>query len=99
MKDILLDENKDLRIENGDFVIGESTAQEIELILTAFKGEFKEYPLLGAEIIRKLKSRETTQGIRREINEQLEYDGFDWIDFKIEDSENFTINAERYGTK
>lgn len=99
MKDFLLDQNNDIRIENGDFVTGESTAQEIERILVGFKGSFKAFPLLGVEIGRKLKSRETAQEIQREVNEQLEYDGFARVDFKIEDSENFTINAERYGTQ
>ena len=99
MKDILLDAQADLSFKNGDIVIGESTTQEIERVLLAFKGDFKKYPLLGVEFARKLKSRETSSGIRREVNEQLQYDGFDWVEFNIDDSENFTINAERYGTK
>lgn len=99
MRDILLDDNNDICFENGDFLIGESTELEIERILLAFKGSFKEFPLLGVEIIRKLKSRESEQNIRREVREQLNYDGFNEVDFKIENSESFTINAERYGTK
>lgn len=42
-----------------------------------------------------LKARNTRQGITREVNEQLQYDGFRNIDFKIEDAENFTIKAQR----
>lgn len=94
MADILLNEN-DVSIVNGDFLIGDSEQQEIESVLIAFKGEFKITPLLGAEITRMLKARNTRQGIAREVNEQLKYDGFQKIDFKIEDAENFTINAQR----
>ena len=43
-RDILLDANFDLRIENGDFVIGESTAQHQQLLLMLNKGELKQYP-------------------------------------------------------
>ncbi|GEN71574.1 hypothetical protein [Chryseobacterium lathyri] len=95
MTDILLNNDNDLSIVNGDFQIGESERQEIESILISFKGEFKNSPLLGAEIPRMLKARNTRQGITREINEQLKYDGFHNINFKIEDAENFTINAQR----
>lgn len=50
MKDILLDSGGDLLIENGDFVIGESDTEHIKAILSANKGEFKEFPALGAAI-------------------------------------------------
>ncbi|QWA37258.1 hypothetical protein [Chryseobacterium sp. ZHDP1] len=95
MNDILLNEDNDISIVNGDFHIGESGQQEIESLLIAFKGEFKNTPLLGAELPRMLKARNTRQGITREVNEQLKYDGFTRIDFQIEDAENFTINAQR----
>jgi hypothetical protein len=98
MNDILLNNENDISIVNGDFQIGDSQQQEIESILIAFKGEFKNTPLLGAEILRMLKARNTRQGITREVNEQLKYDGFQKIDFNIEDAENFTINAQRNAT-
>lgn len=94
MNDLILKDGE-LSIVNGDFEIGESTQQEIENILIAFKGEYKQHPLLGAELQKMLKARNTRQGITREVNEQLQYDGFRIIDFKIEDAENFTIKAQR----
>ena len=98
MTDILLNDNNDISIVSGDFQIGESEQQEIESILVAFKGEFKNTPLVGAEMSRMLKARSTRQGITREVNQQLKYDGFENIDFKIEDAESFTINARRDAT-
>lgn len=44
MQDVLLDNNNDLRIEDGDFVTGESSQQHQELLLVTAKGEFKENP-------------------------------------------------------
>ncbi|WP_312296884.1 hypothetical protein [Chryseobacterium sp.] len=95
MSDILLNDENDISIINGDFQIGNSEQQEIESILISFKSEFKNSPLLGAQMLRMLKARGTRQGITREVNEQLQYDGFKNIDFRIEDAENFTINAHR----
>lgn len=74
--DILLDENKRLRIENGDFVIGKSEQQEIELLLTSFKGSWKESPEVGIGIKHLLKSRNAPATIKREANLQLAADGF-----------------------
>ena len=45
--DILLDANFDLRIENGDFVAGESTRQHQQLLILTDKGEWKENPTRG----------------------------------------------------
>ncbi|WP_312399478.1 oxidase [Chryseobacterium sp.] len=97
MNDFLLTDG-DLSFVGGDLALGESTQQEIEAILIAFKGEFKNAPLVGAEMPRMLKARNTRQNITREVNEQLQYDGFTNIDFNIRDAENFTINAERNAT-
>ena len=49
-KDILLDENDDLKILNGDFDIGESEMQEVGIILRLRQGELKSDPILGANL-------------------------------------------------
>lgn len=45
--DILLDENFDLLIENGDFVLGDATRQNQALLLYCEKGENREFPTRG----------------------------------------------------
>lgn len=50
-KDYLLDDDFDLRIENGDFVVGESTAQHQKLLLMYNKGELRQYPRTGVGVI------------------------------------------------
>lgn len=97
MKDLLLDDTGDLKVLNGDFVIGESTQQEIELLLTSFKGEFKEHPLVGAEIQRLLKAQAGITTMKSVVREQLEDDGFKKVSFAIE-NEEITVNAQRNGS-
>lgn len=50
MKDLLINNNGSLKIENGDFVVGESTLQNQSLILVANTGDLKESPMLGVGI-------------------------------------------------
>lgn len=50
MNDILLDDEGTLRIENGDFVVGESIRQQQAMILVAQQGEFKSSPEIGVGI-------------------------------------------------
>lgn len=98
MKDVLLDDTGDLKIVNGDFVVGESTQQEITHILTSFRGEWKEHPLVGAELPRLLKAREGITKMRSVVREQLEMDGFKKVHFDIKNNE-IEVNAERNGIR
>ena len=93
-KDILLDEDGDLKIANGDFVIGDSDIQEIEALLIGKPGEFKEFPLIGSDIGRLLKSRSGHTAALKEIKKQLVNDGFDVSNIKIDD-DNINVNATR----
>lgn len=93
-KDILLDENGDLKIENGDLVIGDSSQQEIEQLVTGFKGEFKEFPIMGVGISKFLKTRGALTAAVKEIKIQLKSDGFNVNTVKIQD-QNIFIDAKR----
>ena len=75
-KDILLDENNDLQIVDGDFVIGDNDLQLVKHVLTAFKGEYKNAPTLGVGIAF-LKGGQLTQRLKREMKLQLESQGLD----------------------
>jgi len=48
--DILLNSNFDLLVEDGDFVLGESTRQHQVLIVYAEKGENREFPTRGVGV-------------------------------------------------
>lgn len=46
MNDILINDENDINIINGDFDFGESEMQEVGLILQSTQGEWKANPLL-----------------------------------------------------
>lgn len=92
--DILLDEEGDLLIVNGDFVIGDSEAQHVDDLLYSFKGEWKEHPLVGAEVQRRLKQRESLTKLKKQIRTTLEDDGYSNVSVSIENND-ININAER----
>ncbi len=45
-------ETGDLMVRDGSLKLGDNTEQVAEAILLAGRGEFKEHPLLGAEIVK-----------------------------------------------
>lgn len=95
MEDFKLDKNMDLSIKNGDFAIGDTDQQNIELLLLSHKGSFKEYPILGVGITDYLKSPEIISRLRleNEINNQLEYDNFQVKDLDVNNLENIHIDG------
>lgn len=75
MKDILTTTDYDLEIIGGDFALGESTAQHLEMLLLSKQGEWKESPLTGCNI-QQAKNGTITRSLDRHIRIQLEADGF-----------------------
>jgi hypothetical protein len=74
--DIILDDELDLQIENGDFVIAASDMQHVDHILRAHKGEYKDHPQVGIGISKYLKTTGKELELKREIRIQLSYDGY-----------------------
>lgn len=74
MQDILLENNNDLKIVNGDFDIGVSDYQQQKLIVATHKGEWKEHPEVGVGITQMIADDLYTEMLI-EIKKQLEYDG------------------------
>lgn len=82
MNDMLLDENDDLLIINGDFVIGESFDQEVGIILRMYPGELKEDPVLGPQLIRLINSNTSELEIKQLVKLHLARDGKDYEEIK-----------------
>ena len=74
MKDILLDENHDLRIEDGDFVVGDATEQNERLLLLLNKGELKQYPIDTVGVVM-YQDDESKAALMQEIERQFTADG------------------------
>jgi len=83
MKDLLLDQNNDLMITNGDLTIGDSDKQHQKLILSSYKGEWKANPELGAAVQDMLSDDNFSKYII-EAKKQLEYDGMRIDDIRLE---------------
>lgn len=73
-QDILLNDDFDLQLVAGDFVVGESTAQHQKLLILSDKGEFKEIPMRGVGSRRYLED-DTPDNLAREIRTEFAADG------------------------
>lgn len=89
--DILLDEDFNPIITNGDFTIGESTYQHQKMLLFAEKGQFKADPLVGVGSRRFLENSKQDD-FAREIRQQFYADGMTVK--KIQINENLEINID-----
>lgn len=72
--DILRDITGDIACREGDFVTGESKGQEVDAIMVASPGHFKETPQIGPSIFRHMRGVVDILTIRREVAISLEID-------------------------
>lgn len=95
-KDIKLDDDGDLLIVNGDFVIDFSDQQNVEDIIDAFVGSYKEFPALGVGIKAYQGSSGQEQKLEQAIKLQLQADGFNVSGLRCKQNSNseFEINAQ-----
>ena len=77
-KDILLDDNNDLKILNGDFDFGDSEMQEVGQILQSTQGEWKMTPILGPNLYRFIKSKTSKSEIEATVAIHLAIDNKDF---------------------
>lgn len=82
--DILLDDDGDLLVVNGDFSFGPSDQQHCAIIFEAHKGEIRENPLLGFGANAYLKTNRTNPKIKRDLRVELNRDGYTDIDLSID---------------
>ena len=92
MNDVLLEDNGDLSIVNGDLAIGFSDNQHQEHILLAHKGEFKEFPEIGVGIHAMLDD-DDYMDMLIEIKKNLEYDGMKVKNVKFDENGNLDIDG------
>ena len=93
MKDILIDDNNDLRLLAGDFEVGHSDNQQQKAILTTEKGEWKEHPEVGVGIAQILADDLYTE-VLIEIKKQLEYDGMQINDVALKEGGKLLIDGQ-----
>lgn len=90
--DILLNQDGTPVIENGDFVIGESTEQHQKLLLISQKGDFRQYPFIGVGIDNFLNDDEISD-LGAEIQKEFEKDGMTVNKVRVTDIGKVNIDA------
>jgi hypothetical protein len=95
VKDINLEEDLDLTISNGDFVISDSDQNHVINILKAYLGGYKQFPLVGVGIDYYLASAGTQQVIKRNITVQMESDGYKVNKIEVLGQSKYSIDAKR----
>jgi hypothetical protein len=75
--DLLLTDGLDLAIQNGDFLIGESTEQHQRLLLESEQGEWRENPAVGVGLRSALLDDAPAVAVLATIQDQLDADGQD----------------------
>lgn len=92
MNDFLLDDNLDLLIsDDGDLVVGESSAQHQKTLILADKTEFKEVPMRGVGVRRYLEDSDPSN-LAREIRTEFAADGM--IVNKIQIAADLTLQVD-----
>ena len=94
-KDILLDNADDLLFENGDLVVDESGEQEVGLILRSDQGDWRNSPLTGFGVARRMRNQVNRTEFERGLSSQLLQDGFVEAVVKLDPTDGLTINARR----
>lgn len=92
MRDILVDDQNDLRLSEGDFDVGYSDNQQQKAILITEKGEWKEHPEVGIGIAQMLADDLYTE-VLIEIKKQLEYDGMQINDVALQEGGKLLIDG------
>jgi hypothetical protein len=81
-KDIVLNDEGDLAIVSGDFVMGNSIDQEVATLLQLNKGEMKEHALLGPNLIELIHSNTSEIELKQVIKTTFKRDGKSYQDLK-----------------
>jgi hypothetical protein len=80
--DILLNENDDFNIIDGDFVIGESILQEVGIILRLNSGDLKSDPVLAPNLVQLVNSAENKQEFEERVRIHLKRDNKNYNEIK-----------------
>lgn len=81
MNDYATNEDGTFVIKDGDFVKEASEAQDMQRIIMSEKGEWKQFPTLGAGLVKYIRAEVGRDFINKEIQTNLKSDGFTKITF------------------
>jgi hypothetical protein len=82
MKGILLGADGDLEVINGTLKFGDTTLQEVGLLLSLNQGELKTDPILGPNLVEKIRSNASRMSLQTIIKKHLKRDNKDFDEVK-----------------
>jgi hypothetical protein len=94
-KDLTLDEDDDLLISQGDLVVSDSLQQEVDLILRTSQGEWRDSPLTGFGVARRMRGQVKRPEFERALATQLELDGMQGTAVELSPDGQLSIDAHR----
>lgn len=93
--DLDIDDNFDLLIKDGDFVVSPSDDHTQTIIVISSKGSFRFAPMIGVNIYTYLNSTGQADSIKRDIQQQLTLDGYRVDSINFTEDNQIQINAKR----
>jgi len=96
--DFLLDNSYDLGFTRGDFDLGESDQQHLDLLLLTGQGNWRQDPVVGVGLPRYLLAPYgaiQVAALSRDVTIQLERDGYQVLELDLSDLGAAVLNAER----
>ncbi len=92
MEDFLLDDDNNLATADGDFVFGDPTLQNQNLLLSSAPGEWKENPTIGIDVESYLLD-EDIGGLLSAVKKEFEADGMTMDDYPSFENGVLKVNA------
>ncbi len=94
--DLLLDDDDDLLVQQGDLVLGDSLQQEVDLVVRTSQGDWRNSPLTGFGVGRRTRAVVQREAFASELTAQLELDGMQEVAVELSPEGKLAINAKRY---
>jgi hypothetical protein len=95
MIDFLLDNDDDLLIENGDFATGESDNQSVYLVIKSSYGDWRESPILGANLQGFINSKLSDLQLKNKLKLALKSDGWALKKHSIDKNGAISVTATK----
>lgn len=92
MNDFSLDDNEDIDLATGDFMLTESTPQHQRQLLLNTKGDFKEKPTIGVGALSYIDD-ENFSGLIRAVNIEFSRDGMEVHNVSLSEGGTVVSNA------
>lgn len=93
-KDILVTNNENIIIADGDFKIGTSDAQHVRHLLKAYPGQYRLAPLVGVGIMDRLNGPRNSTALESVTRRNLEDDGY--LVIRVQSvGDGLDVNAQR----